>query len=152
MRKLAISALALLALPALALAQTAPSPLNGVLTPNTVAIGTTGISGIQLQGGLSVNGQTDFVGGVQPGMVESGSSSVYTTDTAALSAPSLTNITATTTGVTTGSQTSSITDTNIAAGQTGWTSNDVFGESTTDAGLYTSVPSLSSGSSVGWDK
>jgi hypothetical protein len=150
MRKFIIAA-ALFALPALALAQTAPGPLNGVLTPGTVALGTTGLSGLQLQGGLSITGQTDMVGGVQPGMVESGSGSVYTTDTASIApVQSLANgLTATTVGTTIGSQTSNIVDTNIAAGQTGFTSNNVFGESTTSSGLYDGVPSLTS-TGLGW--
>jgi len=140
-----------LALPALAMAQTAPAPLVGVLAPGTVSVGTTGLSGLQLEGGLSINGQTDFVGGVQPGMAESGSASVTTSDTSTISpVQSLPGgLTATTVGTTVGAQFSNITDTNIAAGQTAFTNNNVFGESTTDSGLYDSVPSLT-GSSVGW--
>jgi len=134
-----------LALPALAMAQTAPGPLNGVLPPGTVALGTTGLSGLQLQGGLSINGQTDFVGGAQPGMAESGSASVTTSDISTISpVQSLSDgLTATTVGTTVGSQFSNITDTNIAAGQTAFTSNNVFGESTTNSGLYDGVTGLS---------
>jgi hypothetical protein len=84
-------------------------------------------------------------------MAESGSASVTTSDTSTISpVQSLSDgLTATTVGTTVGSQFSNITDTNIAAGQTAWTSNNVFGESTTDSGLYDSVPSLT-GSNVGW--
>lgn len=106
---------------------------------NTLSLGTSGISGLQAEGGLSINGQTDMVGGVQPGMAESGGGSVYTTDTSTI-APA--QLSATTTGFTTGTQSSQITDTNIAAGQTAWTSNDVFGESETMTGLTTNVPDL----------
>ena len=148
-RILLATTFAALALPALAMAQAAPAPLGGVLAPNTAAVGTTGLSGLQLQGGLSINGQTDFVGGVQPGMAESGSASVTTSDTATLNpVQSLANgLTVSTVGTTAGSQTSSLTDTNIAAGQTAWTSNNVFGESTTNLGLYDGVTGLSGTSS-----
>jgi len=144
MRKLLLASAFALALPALAMAQTAPAPLDGVLAPGTVSVGTTGITGLQLEGGLSITGQTDFVGGTQPGMVESGSGSVSSTDSATLTpVTSLANgLTVSTVGNTVGSQISSITDTNIAAGQTGYVSNDVFGESTTDLGLYDGVTGL----------
>jgi hypothetical protein len=147
MRKFALSAVALFAMSAPALAQTVPTPSVGQVT-----IGSSGINGLQLQGGLNTNGQTDFVGGSQPGMVESGSGSVFTTGTTSLAVPSLSNISATTSGTTVGNQTSQISDTNIASNQTAWTSNDVFGESVTSEGLTTGVPDLTSSNTVGWDK
>jgi hypothetical protein len=141
----AVAALAVLAVlgltPFAVKAQTVPSVSDGQVT-----LGTSGVSGIQSEGGLGFNGQTDFVGGVQPGMAESGGGYVSTSDSSTIN-PTLSNgnLTATTTGNTIANQSSSITDANIAAGQSGSTSNDVFGESVTDAAMDTGIPNLVAG-------
>lgn len=146
MRKFSISTLALLAgfalAPFTANAQAVPPTVTG-----TIGIAANGISGLQSEGGLSLNGQTDMVGGAP--MSEVGGGSVYTTDTASINPA---NLSVTTTGTTTGVQGSEITDPDIASGQTAYTSNDVFGESETYVGLNEAAPSLTStpGKPVGW--